>query len=86
MIVLEAMGGDTFAVNTELIERIDSNTNTLIKMATGEQWMVSQSLDEVLALIEQDRAKNLSNALALLTSLTAENRKSGARRHDEEEV
>jgi flagellar protein FlbD len=85
MIVLEAMGGDTFAVNTELIERIDANTNTFIKMATGEQWMVKQTLDEVLALIDEDRAKNLANVASVVALISA-NRKPGARAHDEEEA
>ena len=59
MIKLNRLNGFEIVVNAELIERIKSNPDTTLTLATGTKVIVRNSSDEVIAkIIEYRRAVN----------------------------
>ena len=59
MIVLHNVHGTAFAINGGLIERIDSDNEveTHVMLVTGTNYVVLESLDEVVTLHREDRAR-----------------------------
>ena len=55
MIVLTRLNDAQFAINPDLIERIHSNPDTTLVMVDGAKYIVTESMDEVIALIAQFR-------------------------------
>lgn len=68
MIVLTRLNESTFAVNPDLIERIQSSPDTSIVLVDGTQFIVRETLDEVIELIAGYRAR----VLALAQSMSVE--------------
>ena len=68
MIVLTRLNESTFAVNPDLIERIQASPDTSIVLVDGTQFIVRESLDEVIDLIAGYRAR----VLALAQSISAD--------------
>ena len=48
MIKLTRLGGDTFLLNAELIEYVESRPDTFVTLTTGSRIVVAESMDEVL--------------------------------------
>jgi flagellar protein FlbD len=48
MIKLTRLGGDTFLLNAELIEYVESRPDTFITLTTGSRIAVAETMDEVL--------------------------------------
>lgn len=57
MISLTRLSGRVFLLNAELIERLDSNPETVVTMMDGKRYVVSESQQEVLAAIVAYRAR-----------------------------
>lgn len=51
MIKLEKLNGTMVVVNAELIETIESAPDTVLNLATGNRFLVRNSVDEVVAKI-----------------------------------
>lgn len=51
MIKLEKLNGTMVVVNAELIETIESAPDTVLNLATGNRFLVRNSVDEVIAKI-----------------------------------
>ena len=62
MIVLTRLNDAKFAINPDLIERIQSSPDTTLIMVDGAKYIVTESLDEVIALIAGYRAQVISLA------------------------
>ena len=62
MMVLTRLNDAQFAINPDLIERIHSNPDTTLVMVDGAKFIVTESMDEVIALIAQFRARVISMA------------------------
>ncbi|WP_312182889.1 flagellar FlbD family protein [Arthrobacter sp.] len=62
MIVLTRLNDAQFAINPDLIERVHANPDTTLVMVDGAKYIVTESIDEVIALIAQFRARVISMA------------------------
>lgn len=56
MISLTRLNGSRFAVNADLIERIDESPDTVITLVDGTKYLATESLDEVICAIRDFRA------------------------------
>lgn len=65
MITLTRLSGTAFALNCDLIERVDATPDTVVTLVDGKKYVVAESLAEVLRLVRLYR----SEVLALSTSL-----------------
>lgn len=62
MIVLTRLNQSHFAVNDDLIERIQESPDTTLFMVDGSSYIVTEPLNEVLDLIAHSRAHILALA------------------------
>ncbi len=65
MIVLTRLNRTRFAVNPDLIERIQATPDTTLVMVDGATYVVSETMDEVIGGIVTFRARLLAAAAAL---------------------
>ena len=63
MIVLTRLNRSRFAVNPDLIERIQATPDTTLIMVDGATFVVAESMDVVIAAVVAFRARVLSAAL-----------------------
>ncbi len=57
MILLTRLSGSAFALNSELIERVDSTPDTVITLLDGSKYVVAESLHAVVNAIRYHRAE-----------------------------
>ena len=62
MILLTRINGEAFALNPDLIERVEETPDTRITLVDGKHLMVAESLKEVIDAIRRDRAAVLALA------------------------
>lgn len=62
MILLTRINGEAFALNPDLIERVEETPDTHITLVDGKHLMVSESLKDVIDAIRRDRAAVLALA------------------------
>ncbi len=62
MVTLTRITGSTFALNPDLIERVDRTPDTVITLVDGTKYLVRESLDEVVELVIEYRARLISAA------------------------
>ena len=68
MIILSRLNGERFALNPDLIERIDATPNTVITLGDTTKYLVVESLEEVVARMRDFRAGVLARAQELQLS------------------
>ncbi|HOI42109.1 MAG TPA: flagellar FlbD family protein [Elusimicrobiales bacterium] len=57
MIHLRKLNGTEVVVNAELIESLESTPDTVINLATGNRYLVKDTVDEVVAKVVEYRKK-----------------------------
>ena len=57
MIVLTRLNDAQFAINPDLIERIQANPDTTLVMVDGSKYIVTESMDDVIAKIAEWRSR-----------------------------
>jgi flagellar protein FlbD len=62
MIALSRLNGSRFAVNSDLIERIDASPDTVITLVDGTKYLVAESIDEVIDGIRTFRASIIASS------------------------
>lgn len=62
MIVLTRLNNTRLALNADLIERLGQSPDTVVVMANGAQYVVRESMDEVIGLVIDYRARVLDAA------------------------
>lgn len=62
MILLTRINGEVFALNPDLIERVEETPDTHITLVDGKHLMVTESLNDVIDAIRRDRATVLALA------------------------
>lgn len=74
MISLTRLNGQPFALNPDLIERVDVTPDTVLTLVDGAKYLVAESLEQVVAEIRAFRASivALANQGEVLTGVTAE--------------
>ncbi len=65
MIVLTRLGGSTFALNSDLIERVDETPDTVITLVDGAKYLVSESLEHVVAAVRAYRSAVIAESAEL---------------------
>lgn len=56
MITLTRLSGTRFALNPDLIERVDSTPDSVVTLTDGTKYVVSETLDEVVHEVRLARA------------------------------
>jgi flagellar protein FlbD len=62
MVTLTRFSGTPFALNPDLIERVDETPDTVITLVDGTKYLVRESLADVVALVVDFRARLLATA------------------------
>lgn len=65
MICLTRLNGEPFALNPDLIERVEAHPDTVISLNDNVRFLVRESLQEVLVAIRDCRADVLATAYAM---------------------
>ena len=62
MIRVTRLNGEQFALNPDLIERVEGHPDTVVFLVDGTKYVVSENVDEVLVEIREYRASILATA------------------------
>jgi flagellar protein FlbD len=62
MIVVTRLNGSTFAVNPDLVERIQESPDTTVLLVDGTTFIVTESVDEVIERVAAYRARVIALA------------------------
>jgi flagellar protein FlbD len=62
MIILTRLNGDQFAVNCDLVERIDAHPNTVLTLVDATKYIVAESLTDVVDRVRDFRASVLARS------------------------
>ena len=65
MITLTRLSGTKFALNCDLIERVDATPDTVVTLVDGKKYVVVESLEEVLASVRRHRGEVLAMSTAI---------------------
>ncbi|WP_456818714.1 flagellar FlbD family protein [Cellulomonas sp. URHB0016] len=68
MIVVTRLNGGQIGVNPDLVQRIDSAPDTILSLIDGTKYIVVESMDEVIARINEHRAAILARAREIQSS------------------
>ena len=60
MITLTRLSGTVFALNSDLIERIDATPDTVITLVDGKKYVVVDALEDVVAAVRRHRGEVLA--------------------------
>jgi flagellar protein FlbD len=72
MITVTKLGGARFSVNADLIERIHETPDTTLHLRDGVNYIVTESMSEVVDLIATYRARVLARAFTLSSTPDAQ--------------
>ncbi len=75
MISLTRLTGAPFALNPDLVERVDCTPDTVITLVDGTKYLVSETLQEVADIIVSYRASIVALAGSYASSDTSEPRR-----------
>jgi flagellar protein FlbD len=70
MVTLTRITGAAFALNPDLIERVDRTPDTVITLVDGTKYLVRESLEDVVRIVVDYRAQ-LINAAGNIEARTA---------------
>ncbi len=70
MIMVTRRNGSVFALNPDLIERVEANPDTVISLVGGTKYVVVESLQDIIAEVVNHRADVLKAATAPPTEQT----------------
>jgi flagellar protein FlbD len=56
MITVTRLNGPAFTLNPDLIERIEATPDTVLHLVGGSDYVIRESVDEVVARIRESRA------------------------------
>ena len=62
MIQLTRLNSQAFALNTDLIERIEETPDTVLILIDGTRYIVSEPIDDVIQRVIEFRARVVSTA------------------------
>lgn len=65
MIVVTRLHGGRFAVNPDLVQRVETTPDTVITLVDGTKYIVSETLEELVEAMTDARARVISRAQAL---------------------
>ena len=62
MIILTRLNGDRFALNSDLVERIDVTPDTVLTLVDSTKYVVVEGLEEIVGLVRDFRASVVARA------------------------
>ena len=62
MVTLTRLTGSVFALNSDLIERVDSTPDTVITLIDGTKYLVREALEEVVDRVRRYRGSVIAAA------------------------
>lgn len=62
MITVTRLNGPAFSINPDVIERIESTPDTVVHVLGGNDYVIRESVDEVVARIRESRAQVIALA------------------------
>ena len=68
MITLTRFSGSVFALNSDLIERVDSTPDTVITLVDGTKYVVAEGLQEVVDAIRAYRGAVIAESARISTA------------------
>jgi flagellar protein FlbD len=69
MIILTRLNGEQFAINCDLVERVDAHPNTVLTLVDATKYIVAESLAEVVERVRDFRASVLVRSAQMQHSL-----------------
>jgi flagellar protein FlbD len=71
MIILTRLNGEQFALNCDLVERVDAHPDTVLTLVDATKYIVAESLTEVVERVRDFRAGVLARSAELSHTLPA---------------
>jgi flagellar protein FlbD len=62
VIVVTRLNGGMFGVNPDLIQRVESAPDTILTLIDGTKLIIAESMDEVIARVNEHRARILARS------------------------
>jgi flagellar protein FlbD len=62
MIVLTKLNGPPFALNSDLIERIEETPDTIVSLVDGKRVLVCEGIEEIIEAVRTHRASIIALA------------------------
>jgi len=56
VITVTRLNGPPFALNPDLIERVEATPDTVVHLVDGTNYVVTESVEEIVARVREDRA------------------------------
>jgi flagellar protein FlbD len=72
VILVTRLNGSPFAVNPDLLERVEPTPDTVLTLIDGTKYLVTESVTEVIALVRDFRASVVVAARAAASEQDAE--------------
>jgi len=71
VIMLTRLNGPPFALNPDLVERVEETPDTVITLVDGKHYLVAEPLQEVMSRVQHARAQVLAAASLLQQEVEA---------------
>ncbi len=65
MIVVTRLNGPRFAVNPDLLQRVESTPDTILTLIDGTKYIVAESMAEITDLVVEYRARVVAATMSL---------------------
>ena len=65
MITLTRLSGSLFALNADLIERVDATPDTVVTLVDGKKYLVADSLTQVIDAVRRHRGEVIALSAVL---------------------
>jgi flagellar protein FlbD len=72
MIILTRLNGEQFAVNCDLVERVDAHPDTVLTLVDATKYIVAESLAEVVDRVRDFRASVLARSAEMTQRLASQ--------------
>jgi len=72
MIILTRLAGSRFAVNPDLLERVEATPDTVLTLLDGTKYVVAEPLEDVVRRVADYRATVIATARRLAEEAAAE--------------
>ncbi|QDW62462.1 flagellar FlbD family protein [Oerskovia sp. KBS0722] len=59
MIVLTRFSSERIAINADLVARVETNPDTRVTLIDGSRYIVTESMEDVIRLVEEHKARVL---------------------------
>jgi flagellar protein FlbD len=82
MIVLRRLNGPIFALNPDLIERVEANPDTVVVLVGGARYPVAEPVEDVLERIRTYRGQVIAAAHAIEFAPSSDRVRTYDRTHD----